>query len=108
MRTKETVCCKDGKYRSCEDIFGEDIEDQSTTEVEGGSNKSGGSKKESIGSNKKTQGGNKDAQPNNASSTSTSLTATADNNSNKVSAASISSPIADKTTSGSGKSSYSF
>ena len=36
VRTEKTVCCKDGKYRSCGDILGEDIEDQATTEVEGG------------------------------------------------------------------------
>ena len=74
-----------------------------------GSNKeTGGSKNESLGSNKNTQGGNKDAQPNNTSSTLTSVSATEDNNSNKVSAASISSTIADKATSGSGILSYSF
>ena len=99
MRTEKTVCCKDGKYRSCGDILGEDIENQATTEVEGGT-VTLGSNKGTIGSNKNTDGGNKDIQPDNTSSSSTSLSATEDSNSNEISAGSISSTAADNATSG--------
>ena len=121
MRTEKTVCCKDGKYRSCEDIFGGDTEDQGTTEVGGGevtlgSNKGNvgsnketlepnkenvGSNKESLGSNMKTDGGNKDTQPNNSSSTSTSLSSTENNSSNEISVGIISPTTAHNASSGS-------
>ena len=36
MRTEKTVCCKDGKYRSCGDILGEDMEDRGAAEGDEG------------------------------------------------------------------------
>ena len=104
MRTEKTICCKDGKYKSCEDIFSEVIEDQGATEVNGGAVTSG-SNEGTIGPNKNTNGEIKDTQSDDAS---INVSAKEDDNSNDIAAEIISPTTVDNTTSGFINSSYSY